>query len=706
MNPIALNREVVQSDVAEFERALARQDYAAAVELYRGPFLKGFYLDNANEFERWVESERARLAGRNVDALTRLAERAEQAGDLHAPVEWRKRIVAADPLSSRHALQYMRALTASGDRGAALAHARVHEQLVRQELETDPDPSIVAYASALRDGVAETGTPAPRESGHVVDDVSVQANDGAPRVDTLTRHARNEPQPLWTRRVRIAAIGVVATVLALASWAGLRRMWLPRRDAHVLVIVPFRIVSADSSWNIYAEGGADLLSFLLPGEGGLRAVPSRTAINAWNRLVAGHEGTADDARRVARELGAGQALFGTLVVTPSALTLSASVLDPDRGERQPPVSVTAPVDSIQPLLDAFVRQLLGRRSGMPEQTLATLTTVSLPALRAYLDGRAAHRQAHDADAIRDFERALEIDSTFALAGLDLSIATRKFLRQSVCSSATPCRFGSVITGLIPSAEDDARFDTGVRLAWQSRAKLGPHDRPLLDALRGRHFPEPSSARETLLDLQAAARAAPDHVETQYLVGIVMLVQGAQLGYPDALERADALFANALALDSTFLAPVARLVDIAGYERNPAKLRLYGKLYLARDSTGAMADFVRWRVAVGTDDAAGLRAIRARFESLNLVTLRQIIYASQIGAVALDDAEQASALVLARSTDPQVKARALYDAHMLALNRGRPRLADSLLRERGNSPATASIGRPPRSPRSSATEAAR
>ena len=177
-------------------------------------------------------------------------------------------------------------------------------------------------------------------------------------------------------------------------------MLLPHRDPNALVIVPFRIVSADSSSNVFAEGIADLLSsFLLTGEGGLRAVNSRTAISTWKRVVAGHDGTADDARGVARELGAGQALFGTLVVTPTELTLSANVLDPDRGERQPPVSVTAPADSIQPLLDAFVRLLLGRHSGMPEQTLATLTTVSMPALRAYLDGRAAHRQAHDAEAI-------------------------------------------------------------------------------------------------------------------------------------------------------------------------------------------------------------------------------------------------------------------------------------------------------------------
>jgi hypothetical protein len=108
---------------------------------------------------------------------------------------------------------------------------------------------------------------------------------------------------------------------------------------------------------------------------------------------------------------------------------------------------------------------------------------------------------------------------------------------------------------------------------------------------------------------------------------------------------------------------------------------YGKLYLARDSTGPTADFIRWRVAVGTGNAAGLHEIRARFATMNLASLRQIMNSSQVGVIALEDAEQASAIVLARSTDPFVKARALYDAHMLALNRGRPRLADSLLRER-------------------------
>ncbi|MGH9888769.1 MAG: BTAD domain-containing putative transcriptional regulator, partial [bacterium] len=487
VNPIALNRDVVRSDVAEFEQALSRDDFAAAIALYRGPFLSGFYLDNAREFERWVEGERARLGGRYLEALLRLSERAEQNGDLHAAVEWRKRVVEADPLSSRCALQYMRALAAAGDRAAALAHARVHEQLVRQELEADVDPSIAAYATALRDGVGEpaSGPPPPDLAADVVsNDASERA---APR--EVMQGRSKVPRRPWMGRRLVVAMGATVAVIALASWALVRRMALPPRDTHAIVIVPFRIVSADSSWKNREDEIADLLSLPLTGKGGLRAIDARTAISAWKRVSDGRDGTADDARRVARELGAGQALFGTLVRTPTELTLSANVLDPDGGERQPLVSVTAPVDSIHALIDAFVRQLLGRRSGMPEQTLATLTTVSTPALFAYLDGRIAYRQAHDAEAIRDFARALEIDSTFALAGLDLAVATLKILRQQRCNDHV-CRFATMVPGLrdATSLLDDSRFDAGIRSAWAAHDKLVPRDRALLNALRGRHYP--------------------------------------------------------------------------------------------------------------------------------------------------------------------------------------------------------------------------
>jgi DNA-binding SARP family transcriptional activator len=149
-NPVALDTGVIASDVNDFEHALARGDLTAAVELYAGPFLQGFYLDDAAEFERWATTERTRLANRYSETLTRLAAEAERARDNTGSIRWRRRQVEADPVSSRSALALMRALVASGDQTAALQHARIYEALVRQELESEPDPSIMSYVAALR----------------------------------------------------------------------------------------------------------------------------------------------------------------------------------------------------------------------------------------------------------------------------------------------------------------------------------------------------------------------------------------------------------------------------------------------------------------------------------------------------------------------------------------------------------------------------
>src|SRR5438093_5222251 len=70
---LRLNPAVVTSDVQAFDDALQRGDPAAAVDRYSGPFLDGFYLTEASEFERWLDTERAQLAKQFGNALARLA---------------------------------------------------------------------------------------------------------------------------------------------------------------------------------------------------------------------------------------------------------------------------------------------------------------------------------------------------------------------------------------------------------------------------------------------------------------------------------------------------------------------------------------------------------------------------------------------------------------------------------------------------------
>jgi DNA-binding SARP family transcriptional activator/TolB-like protein len=359
-NPVRLNAAVITSDVTEFERALARGDWSEAVTLYHGPFLDGFYLEDAAEFERWTETERARLAGRYVDCLGRLADAAEGGADHATAVRWRRRLVEADPVGSRSALALMRALVASGDRTAALQHARIYEALVQQELESEPDPSITAYVAQLRAGAADERAPAPpgvqprvtssdtsRIPGVVVSPATARLPDSA-SAGTEARPARRSLY--WW----LAGAGAAAASVLVAALSGARRDAVAAIDANRIVIVPFRTAGADSSVKYLGEGVVDLLAPMLTGEGGPVAVDSRTAISTWNRITRGREGTADDARQVARELGAGLALTGAVVDVGGALTITGTVISADRRSTRPLTSVTAPSGSDKTLLDRFV----------------------------------------------------------------------------------------------------------------------------------------------------------------------------------------------------------------------------------------------------------------------------------------------------------------------------------------------------------------
>jgi DNA-binding SARP family transcriptional activator len=151
---LRLNRDVVWTDVGAFEEALARGQLEQAVELYRGPFLDGFFMTGAIEFERWADEQRRRLAQHCVAALNALAGRAAGAGDARAAAGWLMRGYDLDPLDSKVAADAVRALAAAGDRTGALRLARSHERRLREELELDPDPDFRNLIASLRHGKA------------------------------------------------------------------------------------------------------------------------------------------------------------------------------------------------------------------------------------------------------------------------------------------------------------------------------------------------------------------------------------------------------------------------------------------------------------------------------------------------------------------------------------------------------------------------
>jgi DNA-binding SARP family transcriptional activator len=146
---LRLNRAVIETDVSEFEEALDRGALEDAAARYAGPFLDGFFLKDAPEFERWVDGQRDRLARRALGALAALAERAASEGGDARAVSWWRRAAELDPLDSAVALELVRALARVGDRAGALRYARHHAEALDLQLGVPPDPRLTELMRQL-----------------------------------------------------------------------------------------------------------------------------------------------------------------------------------------------------------------------------------------------------------------------------------------------------------------------------------------------------------------------------------------------------------------------------------------------------------------------------------------------------------------------------------------------------------------------------
>src|SRR5688572_23365534 len=60
---LSIDPTILHCDVSEFEAAVGAKDLEKAAALYGGPFLDGFFMKEAQEFEHWADAERVRLEG-------------------------------------------------------------------------------------------------------------------------------------------------------------------------------------------------------------------------------------------------------------------------------------------------------------------------------------------------------------------------------------------------------------------------------------------------------------------------------------------------------------------------------------------------------------------------------------------------------------------------------------------------------------------
>jgi DNA-binding SARP family transcriptional activator len=145
---LRLDAECISSDFADLQAALRANDVERVVRLYTGPLLDGIFFDFAPELDRWVETERRRVAEACAECMRSAATRARHAGDNRTAATWWQRLVSLDPFDSVNVFELVRALADTGDHARAVREARIHETLLRRELNAEPEPRLRDLAAS------------------------------------------------------------------------------------------------------------------------------------------------------------------------------------------------------------------------------------------------------------------------------------------------------------------------------------------------------------------------------------------------------------------------------------------------------------------------------------------------------------------------------------------------------------------------------
>jgi serine/threonine protein kinase/tetratricopeptide (TPR) repeat protein len=210
-------------------------------------------------------------------------------------------------------------------------------------------------------------------------------------------------------RISAAALGLLGLALA-GSWA-LRAAPQPNLASDsVIAVLPFVASAPDTALVRLGRDLAVTLAANLDGVGEFRTIDILPLIGRQN-----DDGAGERAVEAARRVGAGVILRGRLVRIDDLVRADAALFIGDRVDPVARATATAPPDALAPLTDSLTWTLLReawRTGSPPTPSLEAITTRSLPALRAFLDGERFMMQARYAEAIQAFARAIDSDSTF------------------------------------------------------------------------------------------------------------------------------------------------------------------------------------------------------------------------------------------------------------------------------------------------------
>jgi serine/threonine-protein kinase len=619
----------LSADIAEFLQAIDQGRHESALSLYQGDLLPGLNVPGAAGFEEWLESERARLRGRAAAAAASLAVRAVNGHQPSEAVAYARRAAELAPDDEQMVRRLIGLQEAAGDRAGALRSYETFARRLAAEYDAEPSDETRALVARMRGRCdvgarprGETASDTPLPSADVLAS-AVPATTSAPRARSFAGRS-----PL------LLLLPLLLGAVAIA-WGAINRNESTLADSPMRIAVfPFAVHGSEDL-KYLEEGSMDVLSGTIDGMGELRSVDPRAVMSRLRRLRTAAV-TPDAARIISSELSAGRYVVGSITALGDRIRMSARLYDRRPGSEPLALAdVEGPPAGLSDMYSTLTRRLFAHQPVGTGERLLSVSVVRAgnhAAERAYLEGEAMMRRGVYDSAAVSFTRAVEEDSTFALAWYRLSLANG---------------FG-VGADSRPAADAALRYPD----------RLSPRDRLLADAANASSHGDGERWERSARDVVSAY---PDNVEGWWMLGTSLWWHAWQRGRPVSDARAP--LERALRLDPDHREALHALHVVSGMERRYPEAHTLGERAYALG--GPLAANLVSRDAVsaftGSDRAARDSVLGQLRRSPNFTVLQSASFVAS-WADDMDNARQVAHL-LTEASDRSMAARA--QGHVLS-----------------------------------------
>ena len=602
---IGVSSDELWCDATAFTDALERGDVELALDLYRGEFCSTLFVSGTLEVEQWLDEERRQLRGRALAAARTHAEHLADRGDRDGAARAARRALAMRPDDEADVRAMLALLERLGDVAGALAAYQEFAKRLSDVLELEPAAETTQLADAIRRRREQSVTALGGAAQPDIEPVLEGTAASGPAV--VSRSGRWRGRHTAIAAAALALVAVVGTVVLRPGTAP-----PPASAEHTVAVFPFTI-RGGPALNYLADGMVDLLSAKLDGVSGFRAADPRSVIAAVAAQAGAGPPSATVATQTARRLGAGWYISGEVIEVAGRLQIRAALYDPRTAAPAASATVTGDTTSVFELVDDLAGQLLvgfgsGRDTSLTR--LASVTTHSLPALKAFLVGEQAMRAGRDAAAAEAFREAATLDTTFAVAQYRLAL--------------------SATWVAVPGATDNAT----IVLMAAAAARHAEHLTPLLRDLLSAYTAYKSvRADEAELSYRRATESHPDNVEAWFMLGETLFHYNPIRGRPP-LEARQA-FERVLALDPTNTHAILHLARLAALDGRDGELDSLGRVYLARYQGAERTLEVRTLLASLHHDPEERRAIAREAIGTDAIVMSSLFQAALVYSQDLD-----------------------------------------------------------------------